>query len=56
MLQPLLTLHSQELLLCGPTGVHLGGSLRVRGEGGEIREGGGKTREEGKGHHEERAD
>lgn len=26
-LQPLLTLHSQKLLFCGPTRVHLGGRL-----------------------------
>lgn len=40
MLQPLLTLHSQELLLCGPTRVHLRGRL-TEGE----REAGGKKEE-----------
>lgn len=37
MLQPLLTLHSQKLLLCGPTRVHLRGRLRERGENDSMR-------------------
>lgn len=48
MLQPLLTLHSQELLLCGPTRVHLRCGLRDRKRGREC-EGGkvcGKKEEE----------
>lgn len=35
MVQPSLTLHSQELFLCGPTRVHLRGRLRERERDGE---------------------